>query len=190
MVSHEKKVRIVFTTSHKPSSKLRTFIKELAATIPFSIKINRGKKTLNMLYLEALGMGAKNVVVGLERKGNPSGLVLYSVLEKPLGLRREVLVKISGVSLWREIADAVKPYNPSSIAILLSEEAMEIAEALVKMFNAEPVFSEDEARDFDVLVRIVAKKNIYLVVFENPSTRKVVGPIIKVSGVRFWLEKQ
>ncbi len=186
----EKKVRIIFTTSHKPSPKLRTFIKELVATIPFSIKINRGKKTLNMLYLEALEMGAKNVVIGLERKGNPSGLVLYKVLEKPLGLRREVLVKISGVSLWREIANAVKPYNPSSIAVLSSEEAMEIAEALVKMFNAEPVFSEDEAKDFDVLVKIVTKKNTYLVIFENPSTKKIVGPIIKVSGVKFWLKEQ
>jgi len=190
MVSQERKVRIIFTTSHKPSPKLRTFIKELAATIPFSIKVNRGKKTLSMLYIEALEMGAKNVIIGLERRGNPSGLMLYKVLERPLGLKREVLVKIAGVSLWREIADTVKPYNPSSIAVLSSEEAMDLTEALVKMFSAEPIFSEREAKGFDILVKIVAKKNINLVIFENPSTKKIVGPIIKVSGVKFWLEKQ
>lgn len=181
-----KNVKIVFTTSHKPSPKLRTFIKELAATIPFSVKINRGKKTLNTLYLEALELGAKNVIVGLERRGNPSGLILYRVLEKPRGLKKEALVKISGVSLWREIADAVKPYNPSSIAILSHDEAMELSEALVKMFFATPIFSEHEALRFDILVKIVVKKNISLVLFENPSTNKIVGPIIKVSGVKLW----
>jgi len=186
MANLDKKVKIIFTTSHKPSPKLRTFIKELAATIPFSIKINRGKKTLSMLYLEALELGAKNVIVALERKGNPSGLLLYRVLEKPLGLKKEVLIKIAGVSLWREIANAVKPYNPLSIAVLSSEDVMELAEALVKMFSATPVFSEDEAKGFDILVKIVIKRNINLVIFENPSTKKIVGPIIKVSGVKFW----
>ncbi len=183
-----KKVKIIFTTSHRPSPKLRTFIKELAATIPFSIKLNRGKKTLNALYLEALGLGAKNIVVAFERKGNPSAMLLYKVLERPLGVKKEVLIRIAGVSLWREIPDAAKPYNPSSIAVLVSEDEIELAEALVTMFGAQAVFEYDEAKKFDVLIKVMTKGNISLVIFENPSSRRIVGPIIKVCGVRFWRE--
>lgn len=172
--------KIIITTSHKPSPKLRTFIKELASIIPHSIRINRGKKTLDDLLLDALTLNANRIIVGFEKKGNPSALRFFIIKNKRL--IKLMTLKIAGLSLWRELAEASKVYNPKSIAVKIpEEELLELAEEIALGFNADILYDESKYKEYDVIVSLKPRGRIVLLLFINPSTNRIVGPILKIS---------
>lgn len=177
---------IILTTSHNPSPKLRTFIKELNLAIPRSIKITRGKRTLTTLLLEALTYRSKRVIVALERKGNPSGLTVYYVDTNLRKLVRKYTIIFSGVTLWRDIPNATRVYNPESIGVyILSDEEnlLYISEKIADSLLAKIVFDEESIKKFDIIVSIDRVNSTFYLKFINPSTRRYCGPIVKIVKV-------
>lgn len=71
--------RILITTSHRPTKTTRRFVKILSLIIPDSINITRGKYAMTALTLQAIDIGAENIVIVRNRKGGPGYIDVYSV---------------------------------------------------------------------------------------------------------------
>ncbi len=173
------KKKIIITTSHKPSPRTRTFAKELSSVLPNSIKLNRGKKTLTDLLIDALSIRANRAIIIYEKKGNPSALKIYSIEDKKL--KEYVTLEIAGIALWRELTGVSRVYNPESIAIECFEDKLaELAEKIAIGFNAKILYNEKMKTGFDVIISLKPRGNTVLLLFINPSINKIVGPILKL----------
>ena len=93
---------ILITTSHKPSPRLRSFVKDLASVIPRTLKLNRGKKTLEDLLYDAIELIADRLIIVGEKKGNPGSIRVYLVDREEEKLRELAFYSIKGVKLSRE----------------------------------------------------------------------------------------
>jgi rRNA maturation protein Rpf1 len=71
---------ILITTSHRPTQKVRTLIRDLSRVIPNSIRINRGKLSMNGLAEEATQLNADKVIIVERYQGNPGGILFYKVV--------------------------------------------------------------------------------------------------------------
>lgn len=127
-------MKVLITTSRKPSKRTRSFIKELNLVIPSSIRVARGKMTLHDLHGLTLSLKARGVIVIYERRGNPSAIMYYECTDA--GLRKTLLVKLRSVKLRREISNAQKPLNVSQIVVEYVDHLKELINAFIKMFNA------------------------------------------------------
>lgn len=65
------------TTSHKPSKRTRTFVNELSSIIPRARRDNRGKKSLEQLFMLARELGTGRVLIIAESHGNPGKISGY-----------------------------------------------------------------------------------------------------------------
>jgi len=177
---------IIITSSRRPSRRTRSFIRELVSVIPNTIKITRGKRTLQELLLVCLEVKAKTLILVLEKRGNPSALLFYLVDQKNNVLLKKLMLKLKGLKLWRELDNAVRPYNPSSIAIDASNIGSGLAELLAEklalFLGCKLVFNREELLEYDVVIRMLEKEEYCELRFINPSTLKNVGPLLKIFG--------
>lgn len=181
----------LLTTSHKPSRRLRSFLKDLTSILPNAIKVNRGKKRLEDLLYDAIELKASRLIILREYKGNPAGIDVYRVDFEYEVLKPLASFHMRGVRLSRETVEAVRIYNPQTLAIYAGQATHKVEEEFidifVKAFNVRIHFGafEEVAGKIDVLA--IPKwdsreKNIKLF-FVNPSTRKLGGPLIKFMRV-------
>ena len=165
--------RYLFTTSRRPSPRLRTFVKELAAVFPNAVRVNRGKKSLTELYSDAMSLNAARIIIIEQKKGNPGAIRIFDVNEPE---SRPVTLIISNVRLLRETPGGATPYNVKSVALEIpSEPAIEgYVETFMKAFMLNPAM---EGKHYDVIVKLSATKSGNARVdFINPNTGKIVGP--------------
>lgn len=124
---------VIITTSRSPSRRTRSLVKDLALVIPKSIKVNRGKTTLEDLRTLMLSYRVNGVIVVYERKGNPSALLYY--VGRDNELKRRFLIKLRSVKLRREIAGSQKPINVSCLTIDQDTMLSELLEVFTEIFN-------------------------------------------------------
>jgi len=185
-------MRVLITTSHRPSVKLRVFIKELAQAIPNSIRINRGKKTLQDLYLEALNVNADRLIIAGDFKGNPSTLTLYTVSKGFIKPKTLAHIILGGTKLLREIKDHVRIYNPSTLGIditgmVKNDEVLKLTEVLSKGLHGKFVLKPEDYKKYDVIIEIQsAVDSLCKLLFIEPRTGRVGGPILKVLKVHYF----
>lgn len=180
---------IIITTSHKPSPRLRSFVKDLISVIPNSIRLNRGKKTLEDLLYDAIDYGADRLVIVGEKKGNPGSIRVYYVDTDEEELRELAYYDIKGVKLSRENPYATRIYNPTTLMVDSSNIKGEIEEAFVDVFSRSFKAKihignlEEIAGKVDVLAVPRWDGRVIKLFFINPSTRKLGGPVIKFNRV-------
>lgn len=168
---------ILITTSHKPSPRLRSFVKDLSAILPRSVKVNRGKKTMEEICLEAYSRGLKYVAVASERRGNPGRIDIYELGEGGRATPRKLATLVlKGVRLSREDPEAIRLYNPASVSIdyagCLSNECFGLADIFLAIFGG--ILKERG----DVV--IVLEDSGYLTVsFKSPHGRRA-GPTLRI----------
>ncbi len=150
---------ILITTSRDPSQRTRTFIRDLSHVIPRAVRVNRGKKSLDDLRVEALRHGLSRVLVVTERKGNPGGLRFYEVSVATITPTAAHVV-LEGVTLRRELYGK-KPERVSrvldlAVAYQEGEEHSEYASALASGLGVEAVAANEERDlpDSDVVLWI------------------------------------
>ncbi len=181
----------LLTTSHKPSHRLRSFLKDLSSVLPGSIHINRGKRTLEDLLYDAIDVKADRLIIVGERKGNPGKILVFRVDLEREELKKMALFILLGVKLSRETPDAIRVYNPQSIALsitmLRNEYEEELAEVLSRSFKIKLLYEviEELEEKPDILVRVkyIIKEKYFILNFYNPSTGKITGPTLKISKV-------
>lgn len=108
--------RLLITTSREPSRRTRSFVKDLSGALPHSVRVARGKATYAELAAKASSLGAYGVLVVLERRGNPSALSFVRL--EGLELRRELLLKLGGVSLLRELPGSQLPLGMRELVMV------------------------------------------------------------------------
>ena len=172
----------LLTTSREPSYRTRSFLKDLATTLPCILMIHRGKKTLLELALIARKYGVKYIGIVGERKGNPSILKIYntSLLTYQKNVKPWVMLVFAGLSLSRELGIYHRPINVDSMSIdsmaCISDLCYRIADIFLTIFY--PILSNNPD------LEIVLKENDGIVKISfRTRTRKACGRIIKVRRV-------
>ena len=176
---------VLLTTSHNPSYRTRSFVKDLAGCLPGVIRVHRGKKTLLQLALEARRYGAKYVVVIGERKGNPSLIRIYHIklsLVRASIMNHIASIIIKGVKLSRELSMSSKAYNIECVGVdsteCVSDTCFELADLFLKIFEVKLDLIKP-----DLWIVISEKKGYTIISFKN-RLGSIVGPIIGVRRVK------
>jgi len=78
LLSTMSKIKVIITTSLRPSRRTRTFTKELSQLIPGALRITRGKLNFQALHALSVDMGAEKLIVVDSSMGNPSRMVVYA----------------------------------------------------------------------------------------------------------------
>ena len=180
---------IIVTTSHRPTQRVRSFVKDLASVLPYAVKVNRGKASLLDLYYDAMAIGAKRVVVVGVKKGNPGIIRVYMPREPPeIGLDEIVVISLSGVKLRREHPEAQKTFNIRSLGIdardIRDKIVGRVADTLVRAFLAKLVVFDEDIEKVDVLVKLHIEEKELIMTFVCGATGRVCGPTLRVIAVR------
>lgn len=191
--------RIIVTTSHRPSQRLRSFAKDLATVLPYAIRINRGKSSLRDLYFDAYSVGALRVVIIGMWKGNPGTIRVYEVQEPPNELKEITVIRLAGVALRREIPGARKIMGARAAAIDVRELPLalqHLADTFTRAFFYKIIFSDEEASRYDVIARASLQNGILEMKFLCKDMRTACGPKLRivavedyVSGFRLYRDK-
>jgi len=174
--------RLLVTTSREPSRRARSFVKDLVLAVPHAVKVNRGKATYSDLAVRATSLGAYGVLVVLERRGNPSAL-LYAEPEG-LRLRKLFLLKVSGVSLLREIPGSQSPHGLREL-VLVPRTVPEGLPELVSGYLAESLKPRlvERAEGRCVELKVLGGSDGALVSFMCTTTDRECGPHFTVTKV-------
>ncbi|BAN90376.1 Brix domain-containing protein [Aeropyrum camini] len=130
--------RILVTTSRRPSPRVRSFVKDISATIPGAFRFTRGHYSMEELAREAVIRGADRVVVVGERRGNPGIMRVYSV-EGPGKPENIVSFIVKGVSLSRERRRGLPQLRGDEVLVAMPLDtgvASEFADAFIIAFHA------------------------------------------------------
>ncbi len=174
---------ILITTSRRPTRRIRTFCNELSATIPNSIRVNRGKMSLRDLAEYAIEEGFKRVFIVDRWKGGPGRLRLYMLGDEGI-VQIPPQIYIKGIKLRREFKIGRKIIK--SLAIIrsqISTEALKLTETLSRFFNI-PLTDREEG--YDAIIKIVKAEDQML---RLSFYQKVeIGPRIKISHMVWDLQ--
>jgi len=93
---------MLISTSRRPSTRTRSFVKELLGVIPLSFQVTRGKKSIEELKDIAVLKGCRRLMIVESRDGNPSALSFMhidkkdwkwlGVMDITVSLRREMKI--------------------------------------------------------------------------------------------------
>ncbi|WP_369609087.1 Brix domain-containing protein [Sulfurisphaera javensis] len=75
-------IEVVFTSSRDAPLRVRTFLNELTYIFPNSIKINRGRQSLNEIISKSIYLRAKYLILINIRKGNPGRFKVYDLTNR------------------------------------------------------------------------------------------------------------
>ncbi len=91
---------ILVSTSRRPSTRTRSFVKELLDVIPLSFQVTRGKKSIEELIDIAVLKGCRRLLIVESKDGNPAILSFMHVDKKEW---KWIGIMYVTVSLRREI---------------------------------------------------------------------------------------
>lgn len=182
--------KIIITTSREPSQKLRMFVNELVSVIPYSKKLQRGKRTFEDLYLALKSYGADRLVVVGDWRGNPSTFSAYSPNIGGTFLSKIFEFNIKGVSLVRDIRGSLPKIRPRKIGVSLLEleedDALKFAEKLSQTLHATMIYKVHMFEECDVVVEVEKCLECkFKLLFIDPKTGSIIGPVIKVGEAKF-----
>jgi len=176
---------ILLTTSRRPTSRIRTFCRDLARSIPSVVRVNRGKLNLDGIAEKALELDADRVMIVDQWKGELGKIGLFQV--GPEGLTPvPPLIYVASVKLQRDFGEKVKPVRSLVIATTPEEshDVLKIADSL-SSFLGVPRSSMDEAVSKYQVSMHVSSSALHCtqVTFMLLPEMIEVGPRITVSNV-------
>ncbi|KAI6656776.1 U3 small nucleolar ribonucleoprotein IMP4 [Oopsacas minuta] len=95
--------KLVVTTSHSPSSRLKQFAKELKLIFPNAQRLNRGNAVLTQLVEACKSNGVTDLIIAHEHRGVPDGIVVSHFPYGPTAY-----FTLSGTVLRHDIPDVGK----------------------------------------------------------------------------------
>ncbi|MEM3672776.1 MAG: hypothetical protein QW468_00910 [Candidatus Bathyarchaeia archaeon] len=181
------KQRILLTTSRRPTKTMRTLCREISYNIPFAIRINRGKLSLEGIAEKSVELGAEKAIIIERWKFGLGKLQFFNV--KPEGLEKvPPTIYVRHAKFRRKLAgEIMRGRRIKSIVVAASPQENSIAKKLEKAlsdFFAVPVFSLKEAinRKYDAAmqIKINPQKEIVITFILLPELVEI-GPQIIVS---------
>ncbi len=184
--------KILITTSRNPTQTIRTFCNDLACSIPNSLKINRGKSSLDALAEKALEFEAEKIVISDRWKGGLGKIQLFEMVTMGL-VQFYPLIYVREAKL-RKVFGHIRT-ETKSLALQTADgipfETQKLAEALSHFFNI-PKLSSYEALPSDIqgtmYISFNTARRIQVTFLQTPQ-RIEVGPQITVSHL-IWKSKK
>jgi len=178
--------KVIITTSRRPTQTSRKFVKILSMIIPNSLKITRGKYTINSLLLQALDLNAEKIIIIRNKKGNPGYIDVYSVDIANFILSKLCNIKICGYKLIEDY----KHISTNNQIILLEDNLSRIdldeytLTCIFKCFNINIVSSKFLCKDRNILEAYIEKvdkniNNIYELSFKD-CKGNLKGMVLKI----------
>ncbi len=170
-------IRILITTSRRPTRRIRSLVKDLVAILPGAERITRGHLSLDELASEAYLRGADRVLIIYGKKGNPSLIKIYKTT--PNGLEAVTSLIIKGLSLSREIRRPLPDKKPTGIVVTVDGSSIAdlVADSIVIGLKAR-VFEEARGDDLKIILRSISDNTVLA---EFSFMNKLVGPRLKLS---------
>ncbi|MEM3696803.1 MAG: hypothetical protein QXQ94_04770 [Candidatus Bathyarchaeia archaeon] len=181
------KQRLLLTTSRRPTRNMRTLCREISYNIPFAVRINRGKLSLEGIAEKSIELNAEKVLIVERWKFGVGKIQLFHV--KPEGLERtQPTIYVRNVRFRRNLAaEMVKGRRIKTIAIAASSnEDVEVRklEKALSDFLTLPIFSLEEVvnRRCDAALQIKTspQKGLIITFMLLPEMAEI-GPQIWVS---------
>ncbi|MEM3759892.1 MAG: hypothetical protein QXZ02_02120 [Candidatus Bathyarchaeia archaeon] len=181
--------RLLLTTSRRPTKNMRTFCREICHNLPFAVRINRGKLSLEGIAGKSLEYDAEKVMIIERWKFGLGKIQLFNV--KSEGLKKvPPTICVGSAKFRRNLAgEIMKGRRIKSLALAASiyenSDVKKLEKALSNFF-AIPVFSLREAinRKFDAAmqIKINSRKNLIITFMLLPELVEA-GPQIWVSHI-------
>lgn len=172
--------RILITTSRNPTQQMRTLINDLAARIPNTARINRGKSNLTALAEKALEHGADRIIIADRWKEGPGMLQLFTLGETGLE-QRHPLIYMKNVKLRREFGHT-RSVADKNLALqtdaAIPPEAQELADTLVQFLN---IPKQASTRAQTTMHLSLNYANRIQITFFQTLQKTEIGPRITVS---------
>ena len=182
---------ILVTTSRRPSRRTRSLVKDLMSLVPNSLRVTRGHLTMEDLALLAVNKDCNRILLIGERRGNPSIIRVYEILQGGI-YKNIVSIKIIGLSLSREIKRPLPSFKPKVLYVKAeNDNVSDFAEAFMLGFNARlyydsvrlsksslmAVLKIDKENKADALLEFIDFKNDY------------IGPKLRLKRVKEMIKK-
>jgi U3 small nucleolar ribonucleoprotein protein IMP4 len=122
---------ILVTTSRRPTDRIRTLCRELSRVIPDTVRVNRGKLSLDGVAERALEFGADRVIIIDRWKGGPGKIQFFHANAKGL-IPIPPTLYLSEVRLQRELETRARKIRPITLIASFEGSAQtgKLAEAL------------------------------------------------------------
>jgi len=178
---------ILLTTSRRPTKNMRSFCRDLSQTFPNTVRINRGKLSLERVAEKALELDAEKVMTVERWKGGMAGIRFFGISEKGLD-NVPPLIHIASVKLRRDFGKITnKRRKMKSLAVASSRKTSpkvkRLENALSQFFNI-PVLPFDEVANekCDIAMQISTDHSDNVIITFKLVPRFVeIGPQIRVS---------
>jgi U3 small nucleolar ribonucleoprotein protein IMP4 len=174
---------LLITTSHKPSPRTRSFVKDLASILPDAIVVTRGKKTLSELAIESHRNRAKYFMVIGEKRGNPSLIRIYTInYTGRIPIHQHIAsIVLRGVTLSRENPESIKTYGIEYVGL---DNDKCVSDRCFKLFDVLYQLLMDRiSRNPDIVI-VLEDRGPYTIVKAVNKLGKITGPIIRVHRVK------
>ena len=126
--------KFVITTSRKPSQRTRSFVRDLVRVIPWSFHFTRGSCSLKDLAEELENLGIVRLLILHEKKGNPSLMKFYKLVDGQLN-ERDYRVRIKGISLARELKRGRSKFTADSKLRVINLSQTDFGEQLYTILS-------------------------------------------------------
>ncbi len=197
-MSTTRPTRIALSSSRDPSVRTRQFLNELAEAIPNSVRINRGRMSIDELVVHAIEKGARYVMYIMTKKGNPLAIKFIEIDKKRATYRwLPFVIKLIGVKLIVDmpIRRAVKRKAKSAIIVMLDYH--EVGDILTQILNIPAIQTRDLDQfqgkyDTIIVVRPVYDRPDFTgeIQFLDGEDFGPKGPIIRISKVYYLTGKE
>lgn len=194
----QRPVRIALSSSRDPSIRVRQFLNELAESIPNSVKINRGRMSLDELVVRAMEKRAKYIFYVMTRKGNPLAFKFIEIdYENSTYRWMPFVIKLIGVKLIVDmpVRRAIKRKAKSAIIVMFDYH--EVGDILSQILNIPVIYTRnlDQLQgkyDTIIVVRPVYNRPDFTgeIQFLDGEDFGPKGPIIRISRVYYLTGKE
>ncbi len=135
---------LLITTSRRPSRRTRTFVKELVRVLPGSIRLNRGKLSVDDLHELMLKKGVNKILIIDTKKGNPSRLSFMTLSQN--GLARKLVIEVNGLTL--QMDKGQKTVFSDLIGIKANNVPSDLLKTFNYFFSLPPIFITKGSRGY------------------------------------------
>ncbi len=177
--------KILITTSRNPTQTIRTFCNDLTHAIPNSIRINRGKSSLDTVAEKALECEIEKIIIADRWKGGLGKVQLFEMGDTGL-VQLHPIIYVKDVKLRREFRPARGKKVESLVFQAETEAPFEIqrlANSLSEFLNISKLSTDETpVSDRGTLIYIsFSQANRIQLTFLQLPRRVEVGPRITVS---------
>ena len=179
-------LKILLTTSLRPTRRVRTFVKDLHHILPNTYLVTRGKNNFSELLTFAVTNGIKKILMVSTWGGNPGKLLLYQFTEEKEFVQVPPVIIIKSVTLTRELKNYVnKRKMLKNIGFFyakenITSEMLDLIKVFLKFLNIPTARNLYDDTFEGILYLKQITNNLYQIYVVQPGDENIsLGPIIK-----------